>query len=228
MHLKVNSFPCSFHLLGNILWDWLKALSGLAGASQLPNGSAESVAQHLSLLIYWSKGVFTESYALPPFQEKPPVLHSLWSPESSVMGSISHYEQTAKCIWNGKFLMEMGISELPAACDPMAKQLQCLQSLCRRCLSNNQDSFKYLFETGWFQVSKSTGFPPLCLIETGSWVLKVGHFRALQVSAKRERNLEMLGFPWKLNFEDLSKQMWRFRGGIRSRAKLPRCFSVHR
>lgn len=160
MHFKVNSSPCSFHLFGNILWDWLKALSGLAGASQLPNGSAESVAQHLFLLIYWSKGVFTESCALPPFQEKPPVLHSLRSSESSVMGSISHYEQTAKCIWNGKFLIEMGISELPAAGDRMAKQLQRLQSLCRSCLSNNQDSFKYLFETGWFQVLKSTGFSP--------------------------------------------------------------------
>lgn len=61
-----------------------------------------------------------------------------------------------------------------------------------------------------------------------SWVLRVGHFRVLQISAKRERNLEMLGFTWKLDFEDLSKQMWRFRGGIRSRGKLPRYFPVHR
>lgn len=67
-----------------------------------------------------------------------------------VLRSTSHRERTAKCVWNGKFLIEMGISELPAAGDRMAKQLQHLQSLCRSCLSNNQGSFKYLFETGWF------------------------------------------------------------------------------
>lgn len=40
---------------------------------------------------------------------------------------------------------------------------------------------------------------------------------------------EEFGNAWvPLDFEDLAKQMWRFRGGIRSRAKLPRCFSIHR
>lgn len=40
---------------------------------------------------------------------------------------------------------------------------------------------------------------------------------------------EEFGSGWVLlDFEDIPKQMWRFRGGIRSRAKLPRCFSIRR
>lgn len=41
-------------------------------------------------------------------------------------------------------------------------------------------------------------------------MLKVGHLRALQVSAEKEKNLEMLRFIWKLYLEDLSKRMWKF------------------
>lgn len=153
----------------NIRWDWLKALSGLAGAPRLPNSSAEGKAQHLFLFIYLliKRSVYRKLCFDPGFKKS----HVCFTPcnllKSHMLKSTSHHEQTAKCIWNGKFLIEMGILELPAAGECMAKQLQRLQSLCRSCLSNNQDNFKYLFETVWFYVLKSTAFFPLCLIKTG-------------------------------------------------------------
>lgn len=118
MHCKVNSSHCSFHLLGNILWDWLKALSGLAGAS-LPFLCRKcGTAPFLAYLLI-KRSVYRKLCFAPTLRKAT----SASLLKALVMGSVSHYQQAAKCVWNGKFLFEMGISELPAAGDRVAEPI---------------------------------------------------------------------------------------------------------
>lgn len=68
MRLKANSSHCSFHLSCEYFVGLTEGFVWLAGASRLPNSSAEGMAQHffffICLLIYFLKGVFTETWEI--------------------------------------------------------------------------------------------------------------------------------------------------------------------
>lgn len=83
------------------------------------------------------------------------------------MGSTSHYEQTAKCIWNGKFLIEMGISELPAAGDVWQNNCNVCNRFAEAAYLTIRTTLNIYLKLVGFKYWKALFFSLLCLIKIG-------------------------------------------------------------